>query len=89
MKKIQLMIAVPSSILLFLSLFLGYNTGLYISMGGIFVSLIIRQIRIQKYAYMLGHPDRHLGRFSNDNSIDPLEQAETYEIDFEKGSNKK
>ncbi|WP_156291869.1 hypothetical protein [Oceanobacillus salinisoli] len=84
MKKIQLLIAVPSAILLFLSLFLNYKTGLFISMGGVFVSFIIRQIRLQKYSYMLGHPDRHFGRFSNDNSIDPLEQAETYEIDFER-----
>ncbi|WP_430787286.1 hypothetical protein VBD025_16050 [Virgibacillus flavescens] len=87
MKKIQLMIGVPSLILLFLSLFLNYKSGLLISIGGAFVSLIIRQIRLQKYSYMLGHPDRHFGRFSNDNSIDPLEQAETYEKDFEKESN--
>ncbi len=86
MKKIQLMIAVPSLILLLLSLLLNSKTGSFISLGGVFVSVIIRQIRLHRYSYMLGHPDRHFNRCDRiryDDSWDPLDQAETYEIDFE------
>lgn len=89
MRKIQLMISLPSSILLIYSLLTDYKTGLFISLGGVFVSLIIRQIRLQKYSYMLGHPDRHFDRISHDDSMDPLEQAETYELDSKNEINKK
>ncbi|GAA0603100.1 MULTISPECIES: hypothetical protein [Virgibacillus] len=79
LKKIQLIIGLPSGILLLTSLFLDYRIGLFISLGGGLVALIIRQIRLQKYVYMLGHPDRHLSRGDSD---DLLEKAETYEIDY-------
>ena len=81
MKLSQAIIGIPSALLLFISIYLNYKTGLYIALGGCFFALIIRQIRLHKYSYMLGHPDRHSDKFGYDASSDPLDQAETYDID--------
>ncbi|SFG15027.1 hypothetical protein SAMN05216353_12525 [Halobacillus alkaliphilus] len=89
MKLFQAIIGIPSLLLFFISISLNYKTGLFIALGGCFFALTIRQIRLHKYAYRLGHPDRHSDKFSydDDDFIDPLDQAETYEID-EKEHNK-
>ncbi|ASF41002.1 hypothetical protein CEH05_18290 [Halobacillus halophilus] len=83
MKLFQAIIAVPSLLLFFISIYFNYETGLYVALGGCVFALIIRQIRLHKYSHMLGHPDRHSDKFRYDDGdfIDPLDQAETYEID--------
>ncbi|MDL4842375.1 hypothetical protein [Aquibacillus rhizosphaerae] len=86
MKKIEWMIQLPSLILLLISLLLNYKTGSFISIAGVFLSLIIRQIRLHKYSYILGHPERHFyrrDRVSGSEAWDDVDQAETYERDFE------
>ncbi|MFC4558336.1 hypothetical protein ACFO3D_08930 [Virgibacillus kekensis] len=84
MKSIQVTLGILSLLLLSISLLVNYNNGVIISLIGLFISLILRQVRLQKYAYILGHPDRHAGKYGSDNSSDLLTQAETYEEDIKK-----
>ncbi|WP_010532241.1 hypothetical protein [Lentibacillus jeotgali] len=86
MKKAQSIFAIPSLSLFFIFLLLNYRTGVFISLGVILIALIIRQIRLQKYTYILGHPDRH-ARYNR--SDDLLDQAETYVKEYEKEDNSK
>lgn len=57
MKKLQLIIALPSAILFLVSYLLNNYLCLFISLGGIFIATVIRIIRINKRGYVLGHPD--------------------------------
>lgn len=81
MKKLQYSIGLPSGILLLVSLLLSYNPGLIVALGGIFLSLVCRQIRLHKHSYKLGHPDRHADKDGYGFRDDHLEEAETYEQD--------
>ncbi|MCA0173951.1 hypothetical protein [Bacillus sp. RAR_GA_16] len=58
MKKTQMIIAVPPSLLLIISLITSYKAGLFIAMAGLFVALLLRQIRRWKYGAILDHPSR-------------------------------
>lgn len=58
MKKAQIIIAIPSSLLLIASLLTSYKAGLFIAMAGFFVALLLRQIRLWKYGAILNHPSR-------------------------------
>ncbi|WP_273851991.1 hypothetical protein [Guptibacillus spartinae] len=58
MKKTQIIIAVPSSLLLVISMITSYKAGLFIAMAGLFVALLLRQIRLWKYRAILDHPSR-------------------------------
>lgn len=66
MKIIQIIIAIPSCFLLLFSLLTSYKAGLIIAMAGIFVGLLLRQVRLWKYRAILGHPSR---RYSSDESF--------------------
>ncbi|MBM7578158.1 hypothetical protein [Jeotgalibacillus terrae] len=83
MKQLQAIIGIPSAILLLLGLYFSYQPLLYIALAGCFAALVIRQVRLHKYSYMLGHPDRRYDESGYDASADPLDQAETYAAEEE------
>ncbi|OAT85972.1 hypothetical protein A6P54_17635 [Bacillus sp. MKU004] len=58
MKNIQAIIAIPSVILLFISLFFHLPYLFYIAIPGIVGALVIKQIRLRDSAMILGNPDR-------------------------------
>lgn len=58
MKKMQVIIAIPSIPLLLFSLLTSYKAELFIAMAGLFVALLLRQIRLWKYRAILDHPSR-------------------------------
>ncbi|MYL65112.1 hypothetical protein GLW07_17275 [Bacillus hwajinpoensis] len=58
MKKAQMLIAIPSGFLLVFSLLTSYKAGQFIAMAGLFITLLVRQIRLWKYGTILDHPSR-------------------------------
>lgn len=62
MKKIQLLIALPSILLLCVSLFFDLDYLLYLSLAGFLLAMDIKQFRMRNRMYELGHPDRNLDR---------------------------
>jgi hypothetical protein len=58
MRNIQAIIAIPSVILLFISLFFHLPYLFYIAIPGIVAALTIKQIRLRDSALILGNPDR-------------------------------
>ena len=58
MKKAQMIIAIPSSLLLLFSLLTSYKAGLFIVMAGLFIALLLRQIRLWKYGGIFNYPSR-------------------------------
>ena len=58
MKKAQIIIAIPSSLLLIISLLTSYKAGIFIAMAGLFIALLLSQIRLWKYNEILDHPSR-------------------------------
>jgi len=58
MKKAQMIIAIPSVFLLIFSLLTSYKAGQFIAMAGLFITLLVRQIRLWKYGEILTHPNR-------------------------------
>ena len=58
MKKAQIIIAIPSGFLLIFSLLTSYKAGQFIAMAGIFIALLLSQIRLWKYSAILDHPSR-------------------------------
>ncbi|MGG1686539.1 hypothetical protein [Pseudalkalibacillus sp. NRS-1564] len=71
MKRVQIIIAIPSCFLLLFSLLTSYKAGLIIAMAGIFVGLILRQVRLWKYRAILDHPSR---RYSSEESFGDSEE---------------
>jgi hypothetical protein len=63
MRSVQAIIAIPSVIVLFISLFFHLPYLFYISIPGIVAALIIKQIRLRDSAMILGKPDR--GKYQN------------------------
>lgn len=62
MKKFQLLIALPSILLLCVSLFFNLDYLLYISLAGFLLTMVIKQLRMRNRMYELGDPDRNLDR---------------------------
>ncbi|MDT9025819.1 hypothetical protein [Rossellomorea yichunensis] len=65
MKRIQLLIALPSILLLCVSLFFDLDYLLYLSLAGFLLTMVIKQFRMRHRMYELGHPDRNLDRHEN------------------------
>ncbi|WP_226659045.1 hypothetical protein [Pseudalkalibacillus hwajinpoensis] len=62
MKKAQILMAISSSPLLLYSLLTSYKAGFVIAMAGLFIALLLRQIRLWKYRAILDHPSRRYER---------------------------
>ncbi|MGF3104441.1 hypothetical protein [Rossellomorea sp. DUT-2] len=62
MKKIQWLIALPSILLLCVSLFFDLDYLLYLSLAGFFLAMVIKQLRLRNRMFEMGHPDRNLDR---------------------------
>ncbi|WP_273833892.1 hypothetical protein [Guptibacillus sedimenti] len=58
MKKVQIILAIPSGFLLIYSLLTSYKAGQFIAMAGLFITLLVRQVRLWKYGAILTHPSR-------------------------------
>ena len=58
MKKAQMVIVILLSLLLLFSLLTSYKAGLFIAMAGLFISLLLRQIRLWKYGTIFDHLSR-------------------------------
>ncbi len=58
MKKTQMIIAIPSGFLLIFSLLTSDKAGQFFAMAGLFITLLVRQIRLWKYGEILDHPSR-------------------------------
>ncbi|PFG12182.1 hypothetical protein [Bacillus sp. es.036] len=58
MKKAQMIIAIPSGFLLIFSLLTSYKAGQFFAMAGLFITLLVRQVRLWKYGTILDHPSR-------------------------------
>ncbi|MCA0988520.1 hypothetical protein [Guptibacillus algicola] len=85
MKRSQAIIGIPSSLLLLISMLVSYEPGLIFGLSGCFVALVLRQIRLHRYSYRLGHPDRHSDEYGYGVSDDLLDEAEMYERDEKRG----
>ncbi|MHA7136530.1 hypothetical protein ACRTEV_04570 [Rossellomorea arthrocnemi] len=60
MKKIQWLIALPSILLLCVSLFFDLDYLLYLSLAGFLLAMVIKQLRLRNRMFEMGHPDRNL-----------------------------
>ncbi|WP_377890785.1 hypothetical protein [Alkalihalobacillus sp. R86527] len=85
MKKSQVIIGIPSGLLLLISMLISYEPGIIFGLSGCFVALVLRQIRLHRYSYRLGHPDRYSDEYGYGSSDDLLDEAETYERDEKRG----
>ncbi|WRP07237.1 hypothetical protein U9J35_03460 [Rossellomorea aquimaris] len=65
MIKIQWLIALPSILLLCVSLFFNLDYLLYLSLAGFLLTMVIKQLRLRERMYEMGHPDRNLDRHEN------------------------
>lgn len=65
MKKIQWLIALPSILLLCVSLFFDLDYLLYLSLAGFLLAMVIKQLRLRNRMFEMGHPDRDLDRHEN------------------------
>ncbi|MGG1629719.1 hypothetical protein [Rossellomorea sp. NRS-1567] len=70
MKKIQWLIALPSILLLCVSLFFDLDYLLYLSLAGFLLAMVIKQFRMRHRMYELGHPDRDLDQHENGDESD-------------------
>ncbi|KPL58492.1 hypothetical protein [Rossellomorea vietnamensis] len=57
MKKLQLLIALPSILLLSVALFFHIDFLFYLSLVGIFLAMMIKQFRMRGQMYEMRHPD--------------------------------
>jgi hypothetical protein len=57
MKKLQLLIALPSILLLTVALFFHLNYLFYLSLVGVFLAMMIKQFRMRGKMYEMKHPD--------------------------------
>ena len=57
MKKLQLLIALPSILLVSVALFFHLDFLFYLSLAGIFLAMMIKQFRMRGQMYEMGHPD--------------------------------
>ncbi|RBP06209.1 hypothetical protein [Rossellomorea aquimaris] len=62
MKKIQGIIALPSILLLCVSLFFDLDYLLYLSLAGFLLAMVVKQLRLRNRMFEMGHPDRNLDR---------------------------
>ena len=83
LKKLQIIISLPSVILMSISLIFNYKYLMYISLAGIFLALIIKQVRSSRKKYVLGHPERKKDKYYYD---DYESEGELSEIDIDIGS---
>jgi hypothetical protein len=58
MKKLQLLIALPSILLLTVALFFHLNYLFYLSLVGVFLAMMIKQFRMRGKMYEMRHPYR-------------------------------
>jgi len=65
MKKLQWLIALPSILLLCVSLFFDLDYLLYLSLAGFLLAMVIKQLRLRNRMFEMGHPDRDLDRHEN------------------------
>jgi hypothetical protein len=56
MKKLQLLIALPSILLLTVALFFHLNYLFYLSLVGVFLAMMIKQFRMRGKMYEMRHP---------------------------------
>jgi hypothetical protein len=56
MIKLQLLRALPSILLLCVSLFFDLDYLLYLSLAGFLLAMVIKQLRMRNRMYELGHP---------------------------------
>jgi hypothetical protein len=67
MKKLQLLIAFPSILLLSVALFFHLDVLFYLSLAGVFLAMMIKQFRKRGQMYEMRHPD---GMDEDDTEID-------------------
>ena len=67
MKKFQLLIALPSILLLSVALFFHLDFLFYLALAGIFMAMMIKQFRMRGQMYEMRHPD---GVKEDDTEID-------------------
>lgn len=57
MKKLQLLVALPSIVLLSVALFFHLDFLFYLSLAGVFLAMMIKQFRSRGQMYEMRHPD--------------------------------